>query len=253
MIDNPRIIQGEKYMTVIVEVFLQTILAFFTILFITRILGRQQVAQLTLFDYINGITFGSIAGTLATDLNQRTWHHLMGLVLFGSLTFLMQYICLKHRGASKIIQGEPVIVIQDGKILEKNLARFHYTVDDLTHLLRKKDIFDVNSVKFGILETTGEISVLKMAGIEYIRAEDINLQTKQESLPTEVIVTGSIIYENLQKKGLTVKWLLEQLKIMGVTNLKEVFYATINEENCLSIDREEDHFKRNDDITEEQN
>ncbi|MFT9498099.1 DUF421 domain-containing protein [Anaerosolibacter sp.] len=240
-------------MTVIAEVFLQTMLAFFTILFITRILGRQQVAQLTLFDYINGITFGSIAATLATDLNQRTWHHLLGLVLFGSLTFIMQYICLKHRRASKIIQGEPVIVIQDGKILEKNLARFHYSVDDLTHLLRKKDIFDVKSVKFGILETTGEISVLKMAGKEFIRAEDINLQTKQEDMPTEVIVTGSIIYENLQKRGLTVKWLVSQLKMMNVTNLKDVFYATLDGDNRLSIDREEDHLKRNDNITEEQN
>ncbi|MBB6217647.1 uncharacterized membrane protein YcaP (DUF421 family) [Anaerosolibacter carboniphilus] len=239
-------------MTTITEVFLQTILSFFTILFITRILGRQQVGQLTLFDYINGITFGSIAATVATDLNQRTWHHLLGLVLFGGLTFLMQYICVKNRRVSKVIQGEPIIVIQDGKILEKNLSRFHYTVDDLTHLLRKKDVFDINSVKYGILETTGEISVLKVASKEYVKAEDMNLQTKQESLPTEVIITGNIIYENLQRRGLTVKWLLDQLKMMNVKSMKEVFYATVDGDKRVYIDKEEDHFKKSEDITEEQ-
>jgi uncharacterized membrane protein YcaP (DUF421 family) len=240
-------------MTTIAEVFLQTILAFFTIFFIARILGRQQVGQLTLYDYINGITFGSIAATLATDLNQRTWHHLLGLVLFGSLTFLMQYICLKHRGVSKIIQGEPVLVIQDGKILEKNLARFHYTIDDLTHLLRKKDVFDIASVKYGILETTGEISVLKMASKEFIKAEDINLQTKQEDLPTEIIVTGNIIYENLQRRGLTAKWLLDQLKMMNVVDIKEVVYASVDSSKRIYIDRQADHLRNSEDITEEQN
>ncbi|KXG75005.1 DUF421 domain-containing protein [Thermotalea metallivorans] len=240
-------------MKAIIEVFLQTILAFFTILFITRILGRQQVAQLTLFDYINGITFGSIAATLATDLNQRTWHHLIGLVLFGGLTYFMAYISTKNRKISKIIQGEPVIVIRNGKILEKNLARFHYSVDELTHLLRKKDVFDVACVKYGILETTGEISVMKIASKEYVKAEDLSLQTKQEEMPTEVIVTGNIIYENLKQRGLTVKWLLDQLKMMNVRDIKEVFYATVDSANRIYLDKQEDHFHQDEDITEEQN
>ncbi|AOT72913.1 YetF domain-containing protein [Geosporobacter ferrireducens] len=239
-------------MKVLIEVFLQTILAFFSIFFITRIIGRQQVAQLTLFDYINGITFGSIAATLATDLNQRTWHHIWGLFLFGALTYLMAYIRLKNRRISKIIQGEPVVVIKDGRILEKNLDRFSYTVDDLTHLLRKKDVFDIQSIEYGILETTGEISILKKAQNETVTAEDLNLKTKQEKLPTEIIVMGNILYENLMKRNITAKWLIDQLRMMNIKDIREVYYASIDANLRIYIDQFEDHFHNSEDITEEQ-
>lgn len=239
-------------MKAMIEVFLQTILAFFSIFFITRIIGRQQVSQLTLFDYINGITFGSIAATLATDLNQRTWHHLLGLFLFGALTFLMSYIRLKNRSISKIIQGEPVVVIKDGHILEKNLERFCYTIDDLTHLLRKKDIFDITVVHYGILETTGEISVLKKASKETVKAEDLNLAPQQEEMATEIIIAGQVLYENLKKRNITAKWLIDNLKMMNIKDIREINYASIDEKFQIYIDLYEDHFDSRDTITEEQ-
>ncbi|AOY76147.1 YetF domain-containing protein [Clostridium formicaceticum] len=230
-------------MKVVVEIVLQTVLAFFSILFITRILGRQQVSQLTMQEYVNGITFGSIAATLATDINQRTWHHLIGLFLFGILTFLVSYISVKSIAIARMIQGEPVIVIKEGKILEKNLAKFHYTVDDLNHLLRKKDIFNINEVKFGILENTGEISVIKTAQNENVKVQDLGILGKQEELLIEVIVTGNVIYENLKQQNLTMKWLIDQLKMQGIKDLKEIVYATIDQNNQLYIDRIEDHLQ----------
>lgn len=127
---------GGDHLKVICEIGIQTLLAFFSIWFITRILGRKQIAQLTVYEYINGITFGSIAATLATDLNQRTWHHLIGLFLFGILTWGMSYISLKNDGINQLLQGEPVIVIEDGKILEKNLKRCLYSINDLLEQLR---------------------------------------------------------------------------------------------------------------------
>lgn len=241
---------GVKILKTLIEVVLQTFLSFFSILFITRILGRQQVAQLTIHEYITGITFGSIAATLATDLGQESWPHLVGLFLFGALTYLMSYINMKNRTASKIIQGEPVLVIQDGHILEKNLHRFHYTIDDLTHLLRKKDIFDVNDVKYGILETTGELSIVKVAQKGNVKVEDLHLSVEQEELNTDIIVTGNIIYENLKKRNLSVKWLLNQLKNMGVKDIKDIYYSSIDKDNKIYLDFVRDDLKYPIDITE---
>ncbi len=242
--------EGGIHLNQIFEIIIQTVLSFFSIFFIARILGRQQVAQLTLTEYINGITFGSIAATVATDLNQRTWQHMAGLFIFGILTYVMAYVNIKSRRLSKIVQGEPVIVIKNGKILEKNLFRFHYTIDDLTHLLRKKDIFDISSVECGILETTGEISILKKAAKENVKVEDLNIQIKQEEIEKEIIVTGNIIYENLKSKNLSAAWLLKQLKSMGIKDIKNVFYGTIDENNKIYIDRYEDRFSEKEDITE---
>lgn len=234
----------------IIDIILQTLIAFFAILFITRILGRQQVAQLTVYEYINGITFGSIAATVATDLGQSSIGHLIGLFLFGALTYIIGYISRKKRKFSKVVQGEPILVIQDGHILEKNLGRFHYTVDDLTHLLRQKDVFNILDVKYAILENTGELSILKVSGKENVKVEDMKLQTTQEELITDIIVTGVIIYDNLKKRNISVKWLTSQLKMMGVRDIKDIYYATLDKDKKIYIDYYSDNLTNPVDITE---
>lgn len=231
------------------EVALQTLLAFFSILFITRILGRKQLAQLTVYEYINGITFGSIAAALATDINQRTWQHLIGLVIFGILTYIISYICMKSRKAAQVIEGEAVLVIEHGRILEKNLQKFHYTPDDLNHILRKKDVFDIRNVKYGILETTGEISIVKLAEFENLKASDMGIIVEEEALETEIIITGSIIYENLKKQNISAKWLISQLKSMGIKDIKDIFYASIDKDKRIYVDRMEDHLDPDMDLT----
>jgi len=230
---------------VAIEIMLQTILSFFAILFITRILGRQQLSQLTMQEYINGITLGSIAATLATDVNQRTWQHLIGLFLFGLLTFLVSYITSKNLKFARIIQGEAELVIKDGHILERNLKRFHYTIDELHHLLRKKDVFNIIDVKYGILETTGEISVIKVAHKNSVTLEDLNIVGHEDNIKVEVIVTGSIIYENLVKRNLTAQWLIDQLKMYGISDIREVFYANLDNNNKLYVDNYKDNIDEN--------
>ncbi len=232
-------------MKVAIEVVMQTILSFFSILFITRLLGRQQISQLTMQEYVNGITFGSIAATLATDVNQRTWQHMIGLFLFGALTFLVSYISGKNLKLARVIQGEPLVVIKDGRILEKNLGKFHYTIDDLYHLLRKKDIFNINNVKYGILETTGEISVIKVSHKDTVTLGDLNMLGEQDDIKTEVIVTGNIIYENLASRNLTAQWLIDQLKMYGITDIREVFYANLDSNNRLYVDKYKDQANEN--------
>ncbi len=230
-------------MKLAIEVILQTFLSFFAILFITRILGRQQLAQLTMQEYINGITFGSIAATLATDVSQRTWQHMIGLFLFAILTFLVSYVGSKNIKYARFIQGEPIVVIKDGHVLEKNLDRFHYTIDDMHHLLRKKDVFNIQDVKYAILETTGEISVIKMSHKDNVTLEDLNMLGQQDYVKAEVIVTGSIIYENLASRDLTAQWLIDQLKMQGISDIREVFYANLDENNKLYVDKYKDNVK----------
>jgi hypothetical protein len=116
----------------IIEVIIQTLLAFFAILIYARILGKQQIGQLTFFEYINGITFGSIAAVLATDIGPRsTLYNMLGLSLFALLTFLGSYVSMKSRALRKVIAGEPTVVIHNGKILEDNIHKLQYNIDEL--------------------------------------------------------------------------------------------------------------------------
>ena len=120
------------------EVVYQTAIAFGTILLLTIILGKQQIAEMTYFEYINGITFGSMAASLAVDLDQKTWQHFIALVLFGLFTLGMSFLSVKSRRARKLLEGDPVIVIADGKIMEENLRKSRFNIGQIMQLLTAK-------------------------------------------------------------------------------------------------------------------
>lgn len=232
-------------MTTIFEVILQTLLAFFSILFLTRLLGKQQIAQLTFYDYLNGITFGSIAAALATDLNQRTWQHLIGLVLFAFLTWLMSFISLKNREARKVLNGEPAVVIHNGMILEENLRRYRISIDDLLNLLHGKDIFSIEEVEFAVLETNGTLGIIKKPHLESVTKGDLNLKLNTPWIPTPVIIDGQLLIERLNVLGVSQEWLTTQIeKQLAITDISDIILATIDNNNHLYVDSKNDPIKK---------
>lgn len=234
-----------------IEIIIQTVLAFFSILFITRLIGRQQISQLTFHEYVNGITFGSIAGTLATDLSNETMQHFTGLILFGILTFMISLISLKNRSFRKVVEGEPLLVIQDGKILENNLKKVRYNLDEFSMLLRQSDCVSPEDVEYGILESNGYLNIIKKADKQTVTREDLNITVDEESIPTELIIGGQIIYENLKKRKLKGKDLIRKLKKFGVKRIEEVMYATIDKNGKMYVDRYEDDLEVKVDFSED--
>lgn len=233
------------------EIAIQTVLAFFTILFITRLLGRQQISQLTLYEYINGITLGSIAATLATDLNQRSFQHFVGLIIFGLLTGVVSFLSLKNRPFRKAVDGEPILAIYQGKLLEKNLKKARYSMDELNELLREKDCFDLAEVHYGVLEINGELSILKQPEKSFVKAEDLNLTPPAQKLQTEIIIGGQIIYENLAKRRMTGKDLIKLLKEKGIKRVEEVMYLTLDAHGKMYVDLFRDNIEETIDISED--
>jgi len=235
----------------VIEVIIQTLLAFFAILYITRLLGRQQVSQLTFHEYINGITFGSIAATLATDVDQRSWQHFIGLVLFGALTFLMSYVTMKSRTVSKILEGEPLVVIQNGKILERNLKIAKYHMDELNELLREVGCFSPDEVEYGLLEANGKLSIIKRGDKRAITLGDLGIVPSSETIPTELIIGGQLIYDNLKKMKVDGKTLMNNLKIYGAGKIDEVMYATLDHSGKWYVDKFEDKLSEKLDMSED--
>ena len=225
----------------LIEVFLQTILAFAAIFLYARILGKQQVGQLTVFEYINGITFGSIAAALAVEIGpQETWYHFLGLTVFFLLTYFLGHVALVSRPARKLIAGEPTIVIHNGKILEDKMKKMQYNVDELTMQLREKGYFDLPQVEFAILETNGALSVLPKSQYRPLTPRDLGLKTRYEGMMSEIIVDGQVIYQNLVQNNLDEKWLMEELMKQGIQDLDQVSYAGLGSDGNLYVDKVQD-------------
>lgn len=233
------------------EVILQTFLAFVAILIYTRILGKQQVGQLTFFEYINGITFGSIAAVLATDVDpNRTWNHFLGLTLFATLTWLGGYVALISRPARKLISGEPTVVIHNGKILEQNMRKMRYNVDELSMQLREKNVFDIADVEYAILEPDGNLSVLLKSQKRPLTPADLHVPTEYEGVPTEIIVDGEILFQNLKQNNLDEKWLKQQLEAQGIQDVTQVDYAVLRSNGSLYVNLKKDNLTNPVDITD---
>ena len=231
-------------------VIVRGIIAFFSLLIFARLLGKQQISQLSFFDYVLGITIGSIAATLTTELDSRAWIHFVGLVVWTASVFALQWICEKWRYVSKFVDGEPAIVIMNGKIMENTMRKIRYRASDLMEQLRDKGVFDLNEVEFAILETNGKLSVLKKPQFQPVTPQHLNIPSLPGDMGTELIYDGQIIKQNLENLNVTEEWLYSQLKAKGIKDVSEVFLATITSQGSFYVDTYVDRLKRLTDISD---
>ncbi|MBX4258221.1 DUF421 domain-containing protein [Clostridium estertheticum] len=225
-------------------VLIRGVIGFFTLLIFTRVLGKQQVSQLTFFDYVVGITIGSTASTLTTDLTSRAWPHWVGLITWTVLCLILQFITIKSKTAEKFLDGEPTIIITNGKILEKSMEKFRYTISDLLAQLRDKGIFDLNDVAYAVLEKDGQLSILKKTESDPVTPKDLNIKTSSACIDYEVIYDGSIVQDNLIIINRNERWLMNKLKKQNITDVSQVFLAVYNETSGLHVDLYNDHIKK---------
>ncbi|MCY6370012.1 DUF421 domain-containing protein [Clostridium ganghwense] len=224
-------------------VLVRGIIGFFTLLIFARILGKQQISQLTFFDYIIGITIGSMASSLTTDLTSTAWSHWIGLLVWTCASFILQIITLKSKAAGEYLDGTPTVVVMNGKILEDSMKKSRYGLSELLEQLRNKDIFDLNQVAFAILEKDGQLSVLKKPEFQPTTLKDLSLKPDTNIIGTELIYDGMVIEQNLKNINKNHNWLISQLKKQGINNYSEVFVATFNAPDKLYVDLYKDYMQ----------
>lgn len=212
---------------------------FFSLLILTRVLGKRQISQLTFFDYVLGITIGSIAASMSIDPELKFTPAWVGLLLWGFWGLVLSSISLYSRKWRKVIDGEPTVVIQNGQILEANLKQLNYNVDDLLMQLRGKGAFLLSDVEFAILEPDGKLSVLKKSQAQPVTPADLQIPTAYKGLSVELITDGYIVEDNLSQLGLTSAWLREQVKKQG-HDVRDVYYAEIDTQGNLYVDLHDD-------------
>lgn len=229
-------------------VFVRAVIAFFSLLIFARVLGKEQISQLTFFDYILGITIGSIASELTADLSSRAWSHWVGLITWAALAYLMEVISMKWRYAAKYIEGEPTIVIMNGSLMENVLKKMKFRASDILELLRNEGVFDLNEVDYAIIEPNGKISVLKKPEFLPLTPKDMNIPVQPTGISTELVYDGKIIEENLKQMNKDKKWLMDQLKKHGIKDVSEAFLVLLNDAGSLYVDKYNDHIKNVKDV-----
>ena len=204
---------------------------------IAKIIGHKQMSQLDLFDYITGITIGSIAAELATNLDKPWWKPLISMVIYGIITVSLSIITEKFPKSRKYINGTPTIIMNNGKIYRSNLKKAKLELSEFLMMCRQEGYFNLTDIQTAIFECNGKLTVLPVSLKRPLSPSDISLSPEPASIQTEVILDGRILDENLKRMGLDTIWLQRQLKEQGYKDPKEIFLGLCDDNNTLTLFR----------------
>ena len=218
------------------------IISLITLFLITKLLGKKQVSQLSLFDYVIGISIGNFAAEMTINLESEYLHGTLAVIIFGLVAYFVSVVTMKSIHLRRFFMGRPTILIQDGKLLMKGLQKVKFDVNDLLEQCRANGYFDISEIAYGVLETSGQLSILPKAEYKNPVNKDLNIKVGKSGLCANVIIDGKIMYNNLKNINKDEKWLNKELKVRGYKDLSKILLATVDINEKLVV------YEKNNDV-----
>ncbi len=203
---------------------LTAVLSFVTLFLTSKYMGHKQISQLDFFDYIAGITIGSIAAEMATEL-EEPWKPFVAMIIYGGATLLLSIISIKFPRTRKYLNGTPTILMDNGKLYRENLKKAKLDLSEFMVMCRQQGYFDLTNIQTAIFEYNGKLTILPQSAQRPLTPNDMNLAPAQDMIFTEIIMDGRILDDNLKRMGLNTKWLENQLKQNHIRSADDIFLA----------------------------
>ena len=217
-----------------IKLILTSLLSVVALFVIAKMMGHKQMAQLDFFDYITGITIGSIAAELATEL-EAPWKPLIAMIIYGAVAVGLTILAHKFPKTRKYVNGTPTIIMDNGKLYRENMKKAKIELSEFMVLCRQEGYFNLNDIQTAIFEYNGRITILPKSAKRPLTPEDMNITPEKAEICTEVIMDGRILHENLKRLGLDLSWLDRHLKEQKYDNAKEIYLGICDGNNKLTL------------------
>ncbi|WP_194709696.1 DUF421 domain-containing protein [Radiobacillus deserti] len=204
---------------------IETLFGFVSLLFITKLLGKTQITQLTAFDFISAMIFGELVGNVLFDDKAGLKEMALAIFLWGGLLYVIEWSTQRFKRTRELFEGKPTLIIHQGKVSRKSMKKSKLDINQLMHLLRSKGAFSIQEVEYAVLETDGSISILKSSNDQSPTRKDLKLPEQDVHIPILMIVDGEVLWDNVRESGFDQNWLDKQLKEKKFNSVKEVFIA----------------------------
>ena len=204
---------------------------------LTKVMGNRQMSQLSMFDYIVGISIGSIAAEMATSLDENYLEPMTAMVIYALLTVLLAFLSSKSIRVNEFLEGKPLVLLDNGELYKHNFRKAKLDIYEFLMKCRVSGFFDLSDLETVILEPNGKLSFIPKAAVRPARASDLNVSPKQDRPVINIIVDGILLEENLKEAGKNEAWLKEQLRKHQIGDVAEVFLATCDAEGNFSTYR----------------
>ncbi|MCW2279391.1 DUF421 domain-containing protein [Heliophilum fasciatum] len=212
---------------------IRTIILFSVVVIGLRLLGKRQIGQLQPYELVVIILISELAAIPMENIDIPIYGGIIPILTLLLMQVSLSYISMKSESARGIICGTPSILVENGKIVEQELARLRYNVNDLLEQIRSKDVANLADVEFAILETGGQLNVIPKSQKRPVTPSDLGLSTPYEGVPVSLIIDGQVLQKNLDKVNLTEQWLKTELSKFNVAHFEDVFFASIDTEGKL--------------------
>lgn len=206
-----------------------------TLFLITRIIGKKQVSELSLFDYVISISIGNFAAEISMNIDVQLMNGIVAVLIFGLIATLVSVITMKSIVLRRFLIGTPTIIIEDGKFVYKNLKRVKIDINDFLESARIAGYFDISNIKYALMEANGQISFLPKEEYTPLTPKDMNLKPSMQGLCANVIIDGKIMKKNLNVINKDSNWLIKQLKLKGYSDESDILLATVDINEKLVI------------------
>lgn len=211
----------------LINVVIRAITSLTVLFLITKLLGKKQVSELSLFDYVIGISIGNFAAEMTINIDSPFLHGIIAVIVFGIIAYLIDLLSLKSKSFHDFFMGKPTIIIDRGKIEYENMKKINYDLYDLLSDLRKQGYFDLNNINYAILENNGDLSILPKEKYSMVTKEDLNI--KKEDNPIKYVIIDGRFIDNQDKK-----LILEKLKEEN-KRLDNVLVASIDQKKKINF------------------
>jgi uncharacterized membrane protein YcaP (DUF421 family) len=198
-------------------------------------LGKKQVSQLSAFDYVIGISMGSIAAEMTINTDAPFFDGLVAMIAYALIAYIISWLTIKSLGLRKFFTGTPIILIQDGKIIRKNLRKSLLDINDLMQECRSSGYFNIDDIAYAVMEACGKLSFLPKTPKRPVTLEDLNKTDTKAGLCANVIIDGKIMDKALKSIKKDEKWLMKEIKKQGYDNPENIFLAIVDNTYKMTV------------------
>lgn len=214
------------------DVAFRSLISLVALFLVTKLLGKKQVSQLSLFDYVIGISIGNFSAEICINLESSYINGILAVIIFGVVAYIISILTMKSIVLRRFFMGVPTVLIQKGKLMEEGLKKVKFDVNDFLEQCRSSGYFDISEIEYAIMEVNGEVSFLPKGENKPLTVKNMSLTAEKQGLCANVIIDGKIMLKNLKNIGKTKKWLEKQLNI-NRKKIEDILLATVDQNNKI--------------------
>ena len=219
----------------ILKIIILSITSELVLFILSKFMGNKEMSQMSLFDYVVGITIGSIAAEMATSLENNYMEPLVAMIIYSLVAVGISWICLKSQKARRFVYGNFLILLNNGKLYRKNFESAKLDLNEFLMQCRINGYFNLSDIDTAIIESNGKISFLPKTEKRPSTPSDFNIKTTPASIDVNIILDGKILLENLTNSGYDLVWLQKKLVSQGFKKPENIFLATLDRDENLCI------------------